>query len=179
MGLSGILLAAGAGSRYGTPKALVPGWLERGVAVLTDAGCDPVVVVLGAEAEVARKLLPDDPRVRVVVAADWAAGLSASLRAGLAAATGDAALVTLVDLPEMPATVTRRLARDADSWSLRQAAYRGSPGHPVLLGAQHWKPLASNVDGDRGARPYLVRHGADEIECGDLWHGRDVDRPEV
>ena len=179
MRLSGILLAAGAGSRYGAPKALVPGWLEHGVAVLTTAGCDPVVVVLGAQADAARRLLPADPRVRVVVAPDWAAGISASLRAGLTAATGDAALVTLVDLPDMPATVARRLAHGADVASLRQAAYRGSPGHPVLLGAQHWKPLVSNVDGDRGARPYLVRHGADEVECGDLWHGRDVDRPGI
>src|SRR5215218_10330566 len=54
---AGLLLAAGAGSRMGTPKALVNDWLVRGVDVLSAAGCTPIVVVLGAAHQQARALL--------------------------------------------------------------------------------------------------------------------------
>jgi len=173
--LSGIVLAAGAGTRHGGPKALVVPWLADSVRLLLDGGCDPVVVVLGAEAEAARALVPDDPRVCAVVAEGWAGGLGESLRAGLAHATGDAVVVTLVDLPGTPVTVVDRLVTAWDHRSLRQAVYDGRPGHPVLVGADHWGPLADSLSGDRGARAYLVAHGVDEIDCTDLHHGRDED----
>jgi CTP:molybdopterin cytidylyltransferase MocA len=184
--ISGIVLAAGAGTRHGGPKALVPGWLDAATRLLLDAGCERVVVVLGAGSDEARTLLPPDPRIQVSTAEDWADGMGASLRAGLADATGDAVLVTLVDLPDTPGTVVHRLLatiapprvavggtepRDA----LLQATYHGRPGHPVLVGAHHWDALAATVTGDRGARRYLVEHGVTEVECGDLHHGRDED----
>lgn len=185
--LSGIVLAAGAGSRWGGPKALArtPGgepWLARAVHVLLDGGCDGVVVVLGAGAETARPLVPDDARVATVVATAWASGISASLRAGLAACGDDprstAALVTLVDLPDLPAEVVRRVARrPVDVGVLRQAVHDGRPGHPVLLGRTHWVPLLGELAGDSGARAYLAAHGAEHVECGDLFDGADVDRP--
>jgi len=156
----------------------VPGWLDDATRLLLDGGCERVVVVLGAGADEARALLPTDPRVVAVDAGDWADGLGASLRTGLAHASGDAVLVTLVDLPGTPVSVVDRLldtdpgtVRDA----LRQATYDGRPGHPVLIGAQHWAPLAAAARGDRGARPYLVSHGVTEVECADLHHGRDED----
>ncbi len=89
MTVAGLLLAGGAGRRFGGPKALVrlDGELlvERGVRLLRDGGCAPVVVVLGAQAERVRAVaeLPI-----VVVAEDWATGMGASLRAGLAALAG-------------------------------------------------------------------------------------------
>jgi CTP:molybdopterin cytidylyltransferase MocA len=180
MAVTGIVLAAGAGSRLGMPKALVRAadaepWVARATALLQLAGCERVVVVLGAESRMARQLVP--PRATVVVAEDWAQGMSASLRAGLAAATGDAALITLVDLPELPVEVVRRVLRGRPARTdLRQAVYGGRPGHPVLIGAAHWHAVAATVEGDRGARPYLVEFGVDEVECGDLWDGNDVDR---
>lgn len=168
-GLVGIVLAAGAGTRAGGPKALRAGWLPRAVEVLRGAGCDRVIAVLGAA------IVPTD--AEVVVAPDWAEGVAASLRAGLAAASGDAALVTLVDLPGLPVAAARRVAADADAdaASLRRAVYDGRPGHPVLLGRDHWAPIASAVRGDVGAGPYLREHGAVGVECGDLWDGADVD----
>jgi CTP:molybdopterin cytidylyltransferase MocA len=169
MAVCGIVLAAGAGTRAGGPKALRPGWLDHACAVLLDGGCNRVVVVLGAAPD-AR--VPQDPRITSTVAADWAAGLSHSLRAGLDAASGDAALVTLVDLPGMPVAVVERMLGAAGD--LRQAVYDGRPGHPVYIAASHWGLHAS---GDQGARPYLVAHGVREIECGDVWDGQDVDAP--
>jgi len=177
---TGIVLAAGAGSRMGRPKALMfsgaDSWLSLAVGVLCDAGCDRVIVVLGAAADVAAPLVPAG--AEVVVAHDWAEGMSASLRAALAAASAHdapAALVTLVDLPGMPATVAARMAAGANAGSLSQAVFDGRPGHPVLVGRDHWSALAATLEGDRGARDFLVAHGVTEIECGDLFDGRDVD----
>ncbi len=109
MSVAGLLLAAGAGTRMGRPKALVidedgTSWLARGVGGLRGGGCDEVAVVLGAAAAEARRSCPGD--VAVVVAADWAEGMGASLRAGLdcvADTDADAALVSLVDLPDVTA----------------------------------------------------------------------------
>ena len=169
MVVTGIVLAAGAGTRAGGPKVLRPGWLESACLALLDGGCDRVVVVLGAAPSVER---PGDPRVSSVVATDWSEGMSHSLRAGLAAATGDAALISLVDLPGLPPEVVRRVLAAAGPF--RQAVYAGRPGHPVFIASAHWGlPLA----GDRGARDYLVAAGVVEVECGDLWNGHDVDGP--
>ena len=207
--VAGILLAAGAGSRFGQPKALARGadgvpWLVRTADVLRAAGCAPVIVVLGAESAAAVELLaeaglidgsapapagPEADRGTVVVqAADWADGLSASLRAGIGTALSlagavAAVVVVPVDVPDLDAaTVTRVL--DADGGvtgdSLRQAVFGGRPGHPVLIGRAHWEPLGTQLTGDTGARPYLRAHDVLPVECGDLTTGADVDtRPGV
>ena len=176
--ITGIVLAAGAGTRAGGPKALLrmpdgTPWLELAATALLDGGCSRVIVVLGAQARIARPLVPIDDRVTTVVAMEWEQGMSESLRIGLAAADGDAALVTLVDLPELPAAVVRRML--AGAGELRQATYGSRPGHPVYIAAEHWVPVAETLSGDRGARPYLVAHGVVEVECSDLWDGADRD----
>ncbi len=184
MSVTGLLLAAGAGSRMGRPKALVRSpdgepWLARSVEVLRAGGCSQVVVVLGAAADAARELLPDG--ARVVVAADWAEGLSASLRAGLAAlddTDAEAAVVLLVDLPDLvPAVVARLLP--ADATTIARAAYDGEPGHPVVLGRDHWAAVATTTSGDHGARDYLRARSelVRLVECADLASGVDQDTP--
>jgi len=169
MTVSGIVLAAGAGTRAGGPKALRPGWIAAACTALLDGGCARVIVVLGAAPSAD---IPADDRVTSVVAADWARGISHSLRAGLDAASGHAALITLVDLPGLPSGVVARVV--AADGELRQAVFDGRPGHPVYLSASHWElPLS----GDTGARSYLVANGVNEIECSDLWGGQDQDTP--
>lgn len=170
----------------GTPKALLyddqgRSFLERSVVALREGGCDDVRVVLGAEADKAAALL--DGRAAVVVADDWAEGMGASLRAGLAAATATdatSALVTLVDLPDVDARVVDRILRlgGDDEQGLARAAFEGVPGHPVLLGRAHWAGVIVSARGDRGARDYLREHPPLVVECGDLATGRDVDTPE-
>jgi molybdenum cofactor cytidylyltransferase/nicotine blue oxidoreductase len=168
----------------GGPKALLRDadgepWLVRGTRTLREGGCTVVDVVLGAGAEEALPLLAGTG-ASAVVAADWAEGLSASLRAGLAAASagdGDAVVLLLVDLPDVgPAVVRRLLAPGTDAATLRRAAYDGRPGHPVVIGRDHWAEVAATATGDAGARDYLAGHPAELVECGDLATGEDVDR---
>lgn len=182
--VAGLVLAAGAGTRAGGPKALrrdadgMP-WLHRAVAALREGGCDSVLVVLGAEAPAAHVLVPD--AASIVVAEDWAEGLSASLRAGLAAAPRDAiaAVVTLVDLPALPASaVERLLAAPLGPATLRRATYAGLPGHPVVIGRDHWVAAAASADGDRGAGRYLKDQGVELVELSGLWDGADDDEPD-
>ena len=166
----------------GQPKALVhdpdgTSWLVRSVEVLRAAGCDDVVVVLGARAEEARSLVPSG--AQVVVADDWADGMAASLRCGLRTLSdAEIAVVTLVDLPDVGPQVVRRVVAAATGpAALVRASYDGRPGHPVVLGRDHWAAIDDDVSGDQGAKTYLATHGCTLVECGDLATGADQDTP--
>jgi CTP:molybdopterin cytidylyltransferase MocA len=179
------VLAAGAGSRFGRPKALAcesdgTPWVELAVRMLRAAGCDRVLVALGASAGAARGLVPAD--ADIVIVEDWSEGLSTSLRAGLSAASAlsaEALLITPVDTPGAMADAAVRVISHAGgplASALARAVYDGRPGHPVLIGRAHWTALAQTLSGDRGAGAYLTAQGARAVECGDLWSGADIDR---
>lgn len=185
----GLVLAAGAGRRMGGPKALVrlthdgPTLVETAVERARAAGCDRVVVVVGAAAEQAADAV-SAAGAEVVTAADWAEGMGASLRVGLAhleGSTDDLALVTLVDLPDVTAEVMARVLATATAEgaaALVRAAYGGVPGHPVAIGRDHWSAVLGTARGDRGARDHLRATPHRLVECGDLATGRDVDTAE-
>lgn len=197
--LAGAVLAAGGGTRMGTPKALLterdgtPRTVRTAVDLL-EAGCRSVTVVLGAAGAQAEELLssglPRPAAVRTVHNPRWATGMASSLRVALQSMAGPATpaapmavLVTLVDLPDVGAPVMRRVVerwRSTGSGpdALLRATYDRSPGHPVLLGRSHWAALAAELDGDSGARSYLRRHRVTEVICDDLASGHDVDRPD-
>ena len=181
--VAGLLLAAGAGRRFGGPKALVEydgePLVQRAVRNLAEAGCASVRVVLGAAAPQVRELLP--PEAVPVLAEHWQDGMGESLKAGLESLTDEpaaAVLVHLVDLPWVPAAALARIAGAAADDAVVRAAYQGIPGHPVLFGRLWWAEIATSAHGDHGARDWL-RGRADIrlIECGDLGSGSDVDRP--
>ncbi|MCD0451505.1 nucleotidyltransferase family protein [Actinocorallia sp. API 0066] len=180
MAVPGLLLAAGAGRRYGMPKALAPTpdepgvlLVEHGVRTLRKAGCAPVVAVLGAQA----RRVPPLPGVIVVVNADWASGMGSSLRAGLAALEADAVVVLLVDTPGITPEAVSRVAEGAGRGTLRVATYGGAWGHPVVLGRDHWEGVSELAVGDVGARPYLKRHAPEPVPCDDVADGTDLDVP--
>ncbi len=172
--VAGVLLAAGAGKRFGGPKVLAEQgeWLHRGVAALSDGGCDDVVVVLGAA------VVSVPPPARAVVAADWAVGMSASLRTGLAAVgEADLAVLALVDTPDVGADVVRRVLAAVGPSGLARAVYDTRPGHPVVIAREHWPALVATLHGDEGARRFLAgRDDVGAVECSDLASGHDVDR---
>jgi CTP:molybdopterin cytidylyltransferase MocA len=182
----GLLLAAGEGKRLGRPKAMVRGvggetWLARSSRALLDGGVRSVYVVLGADIEAARHEVPDC--CVIVEAADWAEGMGASLRSGLHAVslTPDrirAALVMLVDTPGVGPEVVSRLVVLASSTVLARASYHGQPGHPVLVGRDHWVPMREQAHGDEGGRGYLRMQDVELVECADIGSGEDVDTPD-
>jgi nicotine blue oxidoreductase len=182
--VAGLLLAAGAGRRLGMPKALVRHrgrlFVESAAAVLRAAGCDPVLVVLGARSADVRAQA-DLTGYRVAENPDWPEGMGASVRVGLGALLGSAAVAAVVlpvDVPGVtPAAVTRVLAA-AGPDALVRASYDGVPGHPVLIGARHWPGVIASATGDVGARDYLRSHDVLDVPCGDVATGTDVDRPE-
>jgi len=177
----------------GRPKGLlvdargVP-WVRLAVTAMGDAGCQPVVVVTGARGEDVAALVPGG--VTVLHVAGWAEGMGASLRAGLTALTQldgprDAAVVGLVDMPDVTSAVVSRLRDSAanvfldhPTQALARATYHGRPGHPVLLGRDHWAGVLEHARGDAGARHYLLgREDVTLVEAGDLASGMDIDLP--
>lgn len=195
--VTGLLLAAGQGARMGQTKATVEiegrPLVEIAVETLLAGGCRDVLVVVGADAqrvrrrlEISRTLRAD--RIATTECAQWADGVSASLRTGLAslAARGKtcpaATLVHLVDLPDIGADVIARVlergrALGSLAHVLVRASFSGQAGHPALIGQTHWQGIVDSACGDRGAGTYLRRCGATAIECGDLAQGRDTDTP--
>jgi CTP:molybdopterin cytidylyltransferase MocA len=173
--VAGVLLAAGAGIRYGKPKVLVEqgAWLRLAVDALACGGCDEVVVVLGAA------VVEVPAPARAIVAAEWATGMSASVRAGLAVlADADLAVFALVDTPDVGADVVRRVIGAAGPTGLARATYEGRPGHPVAIAREFWPALVATLRGDEGARRFLSgRDDVAVVECGDLATGLDVDLP--
>ncbi|MEO3774584.1 nucleotidyltransferase family protein [Micromonospora sp. B9E7] len=180
--IAGLLLAAGAGRRYGRPKALVEldgePLVRRGVRLLGDGGCTPVHVVLGAGADE----VPALPGAVPVRHDRWSEGLGSSLRRGLAALPADvpAAVVVLVDQPLLSPLAVRRVREAyAGEAVVVVATYAGRPGHPILLGRRTWPLLDRYAVGDRGARD-LLRERPDlvvEVPCDDVGSPVDVDTP--
>lgn len=157
-----VVLAAGSGSRFGGGK-LLASWgagvlVEGALATAFAAPVRSVTVVIGADAEaVAAAARSFDPRVLIVHAADYAEGMGASLRAGIASLPPDAegVFVFLGDMPRVPTAVLRKMA-DAVAAGAGAAApvYRGRRGNPVLLGRALFPELLA-LTGDAGARGVL------------------------
>jgi nicotine blue oxidoreductase len=178
--VAGLLLAAGAGSRLGRPKALVEvggqSLVERGVALLRDGGADPIVVVTGA-ADVSL------PGVVIVHNPDWRSGMGSSLRTGLATLPNHAGavVVALVDQPLIgPETVRRLIDAFQAGADVAVASYAGKRRNPVLIARPYWAQAAATAEADSGAREFLAARPdlVTLVECGDIGRPDDLDTAE-
>ena len=188
--VAGVLLAAGQGSRFGQPKALVEldgqTLAERGVNLLRAGGADPILVVTGA---VQVKL----NGTHAIHNEQWHTGMGSSLCVALRAlqegADGDrsattldvaAVVVALADQPLVGAeAVARLIAAYRGGASVAVAAYDGQPRNPVLLAREHWPEVIATATGDRGARAFLRARPdlVTLVECGDTGSPDDIDTP--
>ena len=179
-GVVGIVLAAGAGARFGGGKAVArfrgERLVDRAVGTLAAGGCDRVLVVVGAQ---------DLGAVRhatLVLNPEWRSGMGSSLRAGLeAAGNAEAVVVILVDQPLIGAEAVRRLIGAwRDGAPIAVAAYDGDRAHPVLFGRAAVADLLPTLTGDAGARAFLdARADVVVVECGDTGRPDDVDTVEA
>lgn len=155
-----LVLAAGTGRRFGGRKLLAR-WrgrslIEWSVAAALASGVDAVTVVLGANAEEIEPCLPSS--VASVICDDWAEGMAASLRCGIAAlpAGTSAVAIFLGDMPAVSPMLARRLLDAVEAGApAAVASFKGTPAHPVALGAAAF-PILLNLQGDRGARSELL-----------------------
>lgn len=180
-GIGGLVLAAGAGTRFGGRKQLAEldgrPLLEHAVQAMTAAPVGRVVVVLGALVEEVTATV-DLHGAEPFTCERWDEGQAASLACGLAELSDcEAVVVTLGDQPRMSPDAIRRVisARDGEAAAVR-ATYFGAPGHPVLLERELFESFR-NVTGDHGARNLLLSVQVREVPCDDIGGGEDVDTP--
>lgn len=178
-----VVLAAGAGRRFGGAKQLAPlrgrPLLEHALAAAAAAPTDATFVVLGAEADAVERGV-DLGGATVVRSPEWERGQGASLRAGLAALGPEvaAALVTLGDEPFLPPEASRRvLAARRPGLAALRATYSGRPGHPVLIERELFAPLIAAAP-DASPATRLLAAGIEAVECGDLGDPADIDTRE-
>lgn len=158
--LEAVVLAAGAGARFGGAKLTSP-WrggrlIDGAVAAALAAPVRTVAVVIGADPAVAQAL-GRDPRLRLVHAVDHAQGMAASLRAGISALPADAAgaFVFLGDMPLIPIVILRPLALAlAQGAAAAAPLWAGHRGHPVLFSRTLFPDLLA-LAGDQGAKSVL------------------------
>ncbi len=184
MNISAILLAAGAGSRFGGDKLLHP--LADGIAIgahaarnLNAAGLPVIAVVKPGDFPLADML--EQEGCYVTFCRDATRGMGASLAHGVAASRGAQGwIIALADMPLIKSTTIAAIARELEAGrDLVAPAYAGQRGHPVGLGRRFGAQLLA-LDGDAGARDIIAAH-RDElvlVECDDPGILHDIDRRE-
>ena len=180
-GIGGLVLAAGAGTRFGGRKQLAEldgrPLLEHALRAMTAAPVGRVVVVLGALVEEVTATV-DLHGAEPCPCERWDEGQAASLACGLAElADCEAVVVTLGDQPRMsPDAIRRVISARGNGAAAVRATYHGAPGHPVLLERDLFESFR-DVTGDHGARNLLLSVQVRDVPCEDLGGGEDVDTP--
>jgi len=173
----GLILAAGAGRRFGSTKQLAElhgrPLLAHALEAMLAAGLERVIVVLGHDADAIRAAV-DFGRAEVVLCEDWAQGQGFSLRTGVAAlADAGVVAITLGDQPFITPQVIAAAIDQLQGHDAVRAVYGGRPGHPVVLGRRVLDAVPE-LAGDAGARELLARFRVREWEAGHLASATDI-----
>jgi molybdenum cofactor cytidylyltransferase len=180
--IAGILLAAGAGSRFGGDKLIHP--LADGVAMaahaarnLTAAGLPVTAVIRWGDFPLAELL--EQEGCAVTMCANASRGMGASLAHGIAQErSADGWVVALADMPRIaPDTIRAVVAALADGAVIAAPQFEGRRGHPVGFNASLVGELTA-LDGDQGARAVIEKHlvAVRLIESSDAGVLYDIDR---
>lgn len=183
MKITGILLAAGSGSRFGGGKLLHPLADGRPIGVASlgvlRSALENVVVVVRKGDDAARTMF-EEVAATVIVSEHASLGMGHSLAAAIAAAKeADGWIIALADMPYLrPATVTTIAQRIAATGLIALPSCQGSRGHPVGFGRRYLDELLG-LQGDAGARAVVGRHAGDVevVETDDPGTLRDIDTP--
>jgi CTP:molybdopterin cytidylyltransferase MocA len=174
--ISGLVLAAGAGRRFGQPKAelVVRGerLIDTAVALLRAGGCDAVLAVVRSADVTA-------PGTRTVVNPSPDDGMGSSLRIGLSAVEADACVIMLVDQVGITAVDIAAVITEYGRGSGIVVARRGGQrSHPVLVSRGWYDEFGQAAVGDQGARAFIDQH-PDVVRFVDL-SGQiiDIDTPD-
>jgi molybdenum cofactor cytidylyltransferase len=183
-GLHVIVLAAGAATRFGSPKQLARlngrPLLHLAVARAVEIAGQSVTVVLGANAAELAPLLRHTG-ASMVINRDWTEGMGSSVRAGVAGipAAADGALLMLADQPAVTADDLRRLVNTwrAQPNHIVAAQYAGTAGVPAIFAREDFAALGA-LRGDAGARALLRRAGERLVRVPLPSAAIDIDTPE-
>lgn len=183
--VAAVILAAGRSSRMGHAKLLADvggvAMLRRVVDAALRSPARPVIVVTGHEAAAVARLL-EGLDVILVHNPDFAAGLSTSLKAGIAALPADiaGALVLLGDMPQITAHHIGALLAAFDTGSIVVPISGGKRGNPILWPSEAF-PRFAELSGDAGARKLLAEFAprVREVEIGGDAIFRDIDTPDA
>lgn len=185
-GWSALILAAGAGRRFGGGKLLADlggAPVIQRVAEAVAGGCEfaEIVLVTGADDAAVRAVLSDLP-LRIILSPDWAKGIAATLRTGIAALapSAEGVCVFLGDMPLVPVHLCRELTeKAARAGYAARPRVEGKPGHPVAFTRAAFADLLA-LEGDQGATA-LLRARPDAIAyCDTAERGAllDIDTPD-
>jgi molybdenum cofactor cytidylyltransferase len=185
--VAGLVLAAGASTRMGTPKQLLPAGdallLERVLAQTLRSKLDLVVLVLGFKADEIRRRIRSGKRqsnLKIVENTDYTLGISSSILTGLSQVEKeyDHVMILLGDMPYITSRVINRLLSGYLESGLPLGALkvRGKRSHPVIIGRRFF-PALHQLTGDQGARELFVSH-RDQVclvEPGEDYDDMDID----